>query len=90
MNVAKVEEIQVAIESLPYQEYVRLRQWFSERDWEKWDRQIEADSESGKLDFLIEEALDEKAQGTLKEAIEEIGRTNAIREDQQDEFVSPS
>ena len=67
MNVAKVEEIQVAIESLPYQEYVRLRQWFSERDWHKWDRQIEADSESGKLDFLIEEALDEKAQGMLKE-----------------------
>ena len=54
MNMAKVEEIKVAIESLPYQEYIRLRQWFSERDWEKWDRQIEADSESGKLDFLIE------------------------------------
>ena len=62
MTVAKVEEIQVAIESLPDQEYVRLRQWFSERDWEKWDRQIKVDSESGKLDFLIEEALDEKVQ----------------------------
>jgi hypothetical protein len=61
MSTARLEEIQVAIESLPYQEYVRLRQWFSERDWEKWDRQIEADSESGKLDFLIEEALNEKA-----------------------------
>ncbi len=67
MNVTKVEEIQVAIESLPDQEYIRLRQWFSERDWEKWDRQIEADSESGRLDFLIEEALNEKAKGILKE-----------------------
>ena len=57
MSIARIEEIQVAIESLPYREYIRLRQWFSERDWEKWDRQIEADSESGKLDFLIEEAL---------------------------------
>jgi hypothetical protein len=66
MNMAKLEEIKVAIESLPYQEYIRLRQWFSERDWEKWDRQIEADSELGKLDFLIEEALNEKAKGTLK------------------------
>jgi hypothetical protein len=54
MNSAQLEEIQVAIESLPHEEYIRLRQWFSERDWEKWDRQIEADSESGKLDFLIE------------------------------------
>jgi len=33
---------------------------------EKWDRQIETDSESGKLDFLIEEALSEKKQGILK------------------------
>ena len=61
MSITRVEEIQVAIESLPYEEYIRLRQWFSERDWEKWDRQIETDSESGKLDFLIEEALTEKA-----------------------------
>ena len=67
MSIARIEEIQVAIESLPYQEYIRLRQWFSERDWGKWDRQIKADSESGKLDFLIEEALNEKAQGILKE-----------------------
>ena len=67
MNSARLEEIQVAIESLPYEEYIRLRQWFSERDWEKWDKQIEADSESGKLDFLIEEALTEKAKGSLKE-----------------------
>jgi len=67
MSIARVEEIQVAIESLPYQEYIRLMQWFSARDWEKWDRQIEADSESGKLDFLIEEALNEKAESILRE-----------------------
>jgi hypothetical protein len=67
MNSARLEEIQVAIESLPYEEYIRLRQWFSERDWGEWDRQIEADSESGKPDFLIEEALNEKAKGILKE-----------------------
>jgi hypothetical protein len=63
----KVEEIQSAIESLSEDEYARLRRWFSERDWEKWDRQIEEDSESGKLEFLIKEAFDEKAKGRLKE-----------------------
>jgi hypothetical protein len=42
MSMTRVEEIQVAIESLSYEEYIRLRQWFSERDWEKWDRQIES------------------------------------------------
>lgn len=65
--MTKVQEIQAAIESLPREEYLRLRQWFVERDWEQWDKQIEADSEAGKLDFLIQEALDEKAKGLLRE-----------------------
>lgn len=65
--MSKVEEIEAAIESLSEEEYVRLRKWFSEKDWKKWDRQIEADSESGKLDFLIREAFDEKAKGKPKE-----------------------
>ena len=65
--MSNIAEIKAAIEVLPEGEYGQLRQWFSERDWQKWDRQIEADSESGKLDFLIKEALKEKQQGKLKE-----------------------
>lgn len=63
----KVDEIKAAIEALQEEDYVQLRRWFSEKDWQKWDKQIEADSGSGKLDFLIEEAFDEKAKGKLKE-----------------------
>jgi hypothetical protein len=33
-----------------------------ELDWEEWDRPIEKDSASGKLDFLVNEALAAKAQ----------------------------
>jgi hypothetical protein len=65
--MAKVEEIQAAIESLREEEYIRLREWFSEKDWKKWDNQIEADSEAGKLDFLIKEARSEKAKGKLQD-----------------------
>ncbi len=65
--MSKVDEIKEAIEALPEEEYGQLRQWFSKKDWQKWDREIEAGSESGKLDFLIKEALDEKAKGKLKE-----------------------
>ncbi len=65
--MSKVEKIQAVIESLSEDEYARLRRWFSERDWKKWDRQIQGDSESGKLDSLVKEALDEKAKGNLKE-----------------------
>ena len=31
-----------------------------------WDRRIEADAASGKLDFLVDEACDEKSKGKLK------------------------
>jgi hypothetical protein len=65
--MAKVDDIKMAIESLPEEEFAELREWLSEKDWEKWDRQIEKDSESGKLDFLIEEALEEKRMGKLKD-----------------------
>ena len=61
------DEIKAAIETLTKTEYVRLRKWFSERDWHDWDEQIEADSESGKSDFLITEVRDAKAKRKLKE-----------------------
>ncbi len=65
--MSNVEAIKSAIEALPESDYIELRQWFNEKDWEKWDKQIEADSKSGKLDFLIAEAMKEKEKGTLKE-----------------------
>jgi hypothetical protein len=51
----------------PEGEYVQLRQWFSERYWKKWDQEIERDSKSGKLDFLIREAFAQRRQGKLKD-----------------------
>ena len=53
MSKVRVDEIKAAIEALSRDEYARLRRWFVEMDWESWDRQIELDSESGKLDFLL-------------------------------------
>jgi hypothetical protein len=63
----QIKEIQAAIENLPQGEYARLRKWFADRDWVEWDKQIAADAEAGKLDFLIQEAWDEKASRQLKE-----------------------
>jgi hypothetical protein len=65
--MTQVEKIQVAIESLSLEDYARLKQWFLEKDWEEWDKQIEVDSKVGKLDFLIKEAFVEKAKGNLQE-----------------------
>lgn len=65
--MSSVMEIQQAILSLPESDYLQLRNWFNELDWEKWDRQIETDSENGKLDFLIAEAFEAKEKGKLKD-----------------------
>ena len=56
-----------ATKSLSETDYVRFRQWFIDRDWAKWDKQVKEDSQSGELDFLIIEAIAEKNNETLKE-----------------------
>ncbi len=65
--MSRVEEIQEAIQGLPPDEYARLRRWFADKDWAAWDEEIERDSASGALDFLVEEAEREKAKGRLEE-----------------------
>lgn len=65
--MSKVDELKTEIEKLPREEFSELVRWLSEKDWESWDKEIVADSEAGKLDFLVSEALDGKAKGTLKD-----------------------
>ena len=65
--MSKVEELKNEIERLPREEFTELVRWLSERDWERWDKEIESDSEAGKLDFLVREGLDAKAKRTLKD-----------------------
>ena len=67
VTVTRVEEIQSAIVSLSLEEYALLRQWFDARNWESWDREIEADAACGKLDFLMQEATLEKNRGRLRD-----------------------
>ena len=62
-----VAEIQQAILELPESDYAQLRRWFHELDWERWDAEIEQDSRDGKLDFLIAQVAQAKADGTLQE-----------------------
>lgn len=60
-----VEQLQVEIEALPDSDFVRLRKWFIDRDWERWDKQLESDVAAGKLDFLLDEAAAAKTQFAL-------------------------
>ena len=65
--MSKVDELNAEIEQLPSEEFTELFQWLSEKDWERWDQEIEADSQAGRLDFLEREAREEKAKGSLKD-----------------------
>ncbi len=65
--MSAIIEIQRAILVLPEVEFAQMKEWISELDWEKWDRQIQADSDEGALDFLIHEALEAKEDGALQE-----------------------
>jgi len=44
------------IKALSQQEYIKLGQCFSAHDWKAWAKEIIKDSQSGHLDFLINEA----------------------------------
>ncbi len=65
--MSKRAELKADIERLPTEELAELFRWLSEKDWESWDKEIEADSQAGRLDFLAREAREEKANGTLKD-----------------------
>ena len=60
--MSKIDELKADIDRLPNEELAEL--FPSEKEWESWDREIEADSEAGRLDFLVREAHEEKAKGT--------------------------
>ena len=69
--MSTISEIQEAILSLREPEIAELKKWLSglgaERRWEEWDEQIESDSDAGKLNFLVSEAFEAKANGKLAE-----------------------
>jgi hypothetical protein len=55
-RMSELEELEQRIRNLPPDELAKFRAWFVEFDQLLWDRQIESDSRSGKLDKLAAEA----------------------------------
>jgi hypothetical protein len=61
-----VEVIEKQIEELDEGSFAKFRNWFLEFDQSRWDKQIEADSNAGKLDKLISTALAEHQAGLAR------------------------
>jgi hypothetical protein len=65
--MTKLEALEEQIKNLSPEELAKLRQWFLERDADEWDRQIEQDAASGKLDKLFEKSVADHRAGKSRE-----------------------
>lgn len=65
--MTQVEVLERQITELDDASFTQLREWFIEFDQSRWDRKLEADSNAGKLDFLIDAALAEHTAGTTRD-----------------------
>jgi len=61
-----VEDIETEISQLPQSQLKQFREWYEKFDSDAWDRQIEEDISSGKLDALANAALAEHKAGKSK------------------------
>jgi hypothetical protein len=60
-------EIKSAVRKLPPAELAELAAFISAQDNAAWDKQMDQDADSGKLDFLFEKAERERAAGKLRD-----------------------
>ena len=66
-TMTSVEAIEEQIAELDNASFSKLRDWFIEFDQSRWEKQIESDSNTGKLDFLINAALSEHQAGKTRD-----------------------
>jgi hypothetical protein len=62
-----LQDLENAIAGLPPNDLAKFRAWFAEFDADEWDRQIVDDVNSGRLDHLMSDALDDLRNGRTTE-----------------------
>ena len=64
--MSRIEEIERAIQELSPDEFAQIAQRVYAIEQERWDVELDRDASAGKLDFLIEEAREDRNQGRLR------------------------
>ncbi len=64
--MSTVEEITTAIAHLSADEVARVQAWLAEYAERLWDEQVERDERAGRLDALIDRALEEHRAGRTR------------------------
>jgi len=65
--MTQVQRIEEEVASLPKVELAKFRSWFENFDAKAWDKQIEEDITSGKLDDIASKAIADFKAGNYKE-----------------------
>jgi len=65
--MGEVEQLMKRIQNLTPRDFAEFRAWFLEFEARVWDRQIEADVKTGKLDGLVAEAFADYRAGKTRE-----------------------
>lgn len=67
--MTQIQLLEQHISELHGASFSKLRDWFIEFDQARWDKKLEADSNAGKLDFLINAAIAEHEAGLTQSPI---------------------
>lgn len=67
--MSRLEQLEQKISELDATELKAFREWFAEFDATLWERQIASDAKNGKLDPLIERALEDNQVGRSTETV---------------------
>jgi len=66
MTMSQAEMLEQTVKKLSPGERAAFRSWFIEFDAAEWDRQIEMDSKTVKMDRLVQSAVEEHKAGKAK------------------------
>ena len=61
--MSTLQEIEKAVQDLSPDQLAAFREWFVEYDQALWDKQLERDVASGRLDSLADEAIEDLRNG---------------------------
>ena len=61
--MTKIEKLERDVRALSAQELTRFRQWFAEFDAAAWDKQLDEDVRTGKLDAVADAAVADHRAG---------------------------
>jgi len=64
--MSTVAEIEKALQTIPLDDARKVVHWLQQYLDEKWDTQIDADIDAGRLDKLADKAIDDHRSGRVK------------------------